>query len=145
MSAHSLPYQGSQGFHRPRPSISHAASTPAGFGLERLSEGSAAARTAGQPVKNVRNVDTKPLPSRPANHLQQHHIAYSRSYDSPLNQTHIDTPSNTEVVPLPDEDTEVLLLANRPALTSKFSFDNLTAMGEDVTESGGAFKRMVTK
>lgn len=151
MPAQSSPYQGSQGFHRPRPSISHAASTPAGFTTSGRSEDSTTTTTktatAGLPVKNVQNVNTKPLPSRPANHLQQQHNAYSKSYESPrLNQTHFDDSlPKTQVGPLPDEDEEILRTSTRPPLTSKFSFDNLTAMGEGAIESGGAFKRMVTK
>lgn len=132
MASCSQPSQGPMSYHRPRPSLSHAASTPP------VVSGRAEDR-----VQAVETVNCKPLPSRPANHLQQQHCAHSKSFDSRFNPTTsslTDCLNTTEVLPLPDEE----VLASRPPLTSKFSFDNLAAMS-DGSESGGAFKKMVTR
>lgn len=137
MATQPHPYQGYQKYHRPRPHFNQAASTPAVLGAGRQEDIDMAVKKGSTPT-----VDGKPLPSRPANHLQQQHCAHPKSFNARFDLQST-SPLHTEVVPLPDEEEEVLSTA-RPPLTSKFSFDNLTAMGEN-TESGGAFKRMVTK
>ena len=148
----SQPYGRCNGYHRPRPKFTQAVTAPS-----TLQEASVAVET--QPV-----IRAKPLPSRPANHLQQQQHG-SKSYGSSSSSPSASTPIHqrfarvqlqtayrqaeegeeeeellyTRVEKLQDEEAT----PTRPSLTSKFSFDNLTAM--DSQSTGGALKKMATK
>lgn len=144
------PYTAANAYHRPRPrpSLDHSSSAPCS--VSQTTEKPARQAPVNQLGQAV-NTAAEPLPSRPANHIQQHHSAprlnqaplLRPSHSSPDAQYRIYSPEEEEEV---HTTTEVLLddverLA-RPALTSKFSFDNLTAMD---TSNGGALKRMATR
>lgn len=143
----SQPYGRCNGYHRPRPKFTQAVTAPSTLQVE-----SVVVET--QPV-----IKAKPLPSRPANHLQQQHG--SKSYDpsssaTPIHQrfAKVHLESEHQQAEVPEEEEELLYTRietlqdeeatpTRPSLTSKFSFDNLTAM--DNQSAGGALKKMATK